>query len=444
MLPGLARGFRRRTLVTAKLATKLGFGYLKRQLGGARDADPDEAGDAAADLVRQMGALKGLVMKFGQIASYMPGGLPPAAQRTLAKLQADTKPLAFGQIRDVIESELGDSVEALFDEFDERPFAAASIGQVHQARHEGRAVAVKVQYPGIEDVLRADLRHAKLLTLSSGIGTAIDGAALHEELTARILEECDYRREAAYQTGFCRLIGSFDGASVPAVVPERSARRVITSELVRRSAFGDFCRTASAEARSRAGATIFATSFGCIFGHCIYNADPHPGNYLVADSGDVTFLDFGCVRRYEPDIIDAWKRVARAILAHDQAGFRRYYPEMGLVPRPEKFDWDHQWNVMLYLYRPMLSKEPFTFTDAYVRESYDLLIFKNPNRRHTAMPPHWLFLNRLQWGLNSVLAALRATADWPALWRAAIDQPTRSPPSMNGSVNAAARPSARC
>ncbi len=432
-LRSLARGFRKRTLVTARLASRVGVKFLRRSLGGPPDPDsgsaPEDSAavEAAGRLVEELGALKGLVMKLGQVASYMPGALPPEAQRVLTRLQAHSTAMEFSQVAAVLEQELGAPPDALFEDFEPEPFAAASIGQVHRARHQGHEVAVKIQYPEIEDALHSDLKTASVLGRLGSLGTAVDGAGLVDELGARVLEECDYLREADSQRAFGELLVDMPGASVPAVVPERSGRRVLTSRLDPGQSFYPFCDQAPQSARDRAGEIIFRTCFDCLFRRSVYNADPHPGNYLFSPAGDVTFLDFGCVRRFQPAMIDAWKRVARAVIDGDRPAFEKCFPDLGFVGNLRTFDWDHQWEMMLYLYRPFLAAEPFTYTHEYVRESYALLLFDNPNRFRGKMPPEWLFLNRLQWGLNSVLAHLRATAPWGDIWKAAVHAPTREP-----------------
>ena len=426
-LDDLARGFRKRTLATAVLTGKLGWSMAKRVVRGtptdeADEADVDRAVDKAEKLVAQLGGLKGLVMKAGQIASYLPSGLPPEAQRVLAKLQSASPPLAFEKIAAVIEAELGAPPEERFDHVARTPFAAASIGQVHGAklRDGGRAVAVKVQYPGIEELIRSDLKTVGLLVRMSTLGAAVDGAGVHEELKTRLIEECDYVREADNQELFARLLSKIDGAHVPAVVRARSARRVITTELALAARFDDFCARAPQDAKDRAGEIIFRACWECLFRRCIYNADPHPGNYLFGDAGDVTFLDFGCVRRFDREMIATWKGLARAILDGDRAGFRRGFEALGFVGRPRKFDWDAQWDAMRYVYRP-LTEPGFRFSSDYVRGSFGPMVFDNPNRLRIAMPPAWLFLNRLQWGVNAVLASLEARAPWSEIFRAAVE-----------------------
>jgi predicted unusual protein kinase regulating ubiquinone biosynthesis (AarF/ABC1/UbiB family) len=428
-LDDLARGFRQRTLVTAKLAAKLGAKAAGRMAFGASKKGPAPDSPAsiasAEDLVREMGALKGLVMKIGQIASYMPGAMSPDAQRVLAKLQAQSTSLSFTRIDEVVQRELGGPAKEKFEAFEETPFAAASIGQVHRARAEGRDVAVKVQYPGIEELLTSDLRTAGMLLRMSTLGTAVDGGEVADEVKLRLLEECDYVREAESQRLFAQLFARYEDAHVPEVIAARSSRRVLTSELVRAKSFHAFADTADQAARDRAGEILFRTCFETVFGRCIYNADPHPGNYLFHDDGRVTFLDFGCVRRYDPKMIAAWKRVALSVLDDDKSRFRAVFGALGMVPSPTKFDWDHQWEVMRYLYRPFFATKtsPFTYTQAYVEESYGVLLFDNPNQRRMAMPAEWVFLNRLQWGLNSILATLRATGAWGEIFRPAVESP---------------------
>jgi predicted unusual protein kinase regulating ubiquinone biosynthesis (AarF/ABC1/UbiB family) len=420
----------RRMWSTASLSSKLGVKaasrvLFRRKAAAEEDVDvdaslasTDAAIAAARKLVTRMGNLKGLVMKAGQIASYMPGSLPPAAQQVLAELQAQSTPMAFRKIDAVIRAELGTPAAELFEAIDERPFAAASIGQVHRAVHRGQPVAVKVQYPGIEDAIRSDLKMVAVIARLSAIGTAVDGAGLAGELRDRLLEECDYEREAASQALFARLLATIDGARVPAVVAERSTRRVLTTVLADGVPLAD----SAPQSRDRAGQVIFRACFELMWRRCIYNADPHPGNYLVAHDGSVTFLDFGCVRRFDRAMIETWRQLARSILDGNRDGFAAGFRALGFVGKEKGFDWDYQWNAMRFLYTPFLERR-FRYNPGFVAKSFGVLMFDNPNRLRLAMPPEWLFLNRLQWGLNAVLAQLGAASDW----RAIIDEVLASP-----------------
>jgi predicted unusual protein kinase regulating ubiquinone biosynthesis (AarF/ABC1/UbiB family) len=430
-LEDLTRGVRR-MWSTASLTSKLGARAAGRMLfrgkrapaagGGENGGDGGDGGDDAAaarsreaaiasatKLVARMGQLKGLVMKAGQIASYMPGTLPPAAQEVLAQLQAHSTPMAYPRIAGVLRAELGDG--PLFEAFDEAPFASASIGQVHRATYAGAPVAVKIQYPGIEDAIRSDLKMVAVIARLSMVGSPVDGNALAGELRERLLEECDYGREARNQALFGRLLAGVPGASVPAVIAARSSRRVLTTRFVDAAPLGQLADQA---VRDRAGQIIFRACFELIFHRCLYNADPHPGNYLVAPDGAVTFLDFGCVRRFDLEMIARWRAMARAILGGDRVRFEDGFRALGFVGKARGFDWDYQWSAMRELYRPYLGPT-FRYEPALVQQSFGLLMFDNPNRFRLAMPPEWLFLNRLQWGLNAVLAQLRATGPWRAI-----------------------------
>jgi predicted unusual protein kinase regulating ubiquinone biosynthesis (AarF/ABC1/UbiB family) len=401
----------RRMWSTASLTSKLAAKAAKRTFfrGKPRDtADDDTAIESARKLVSRMGHLKGLVMKAGQIASYMPGSLPPGAQRVLAELQASSTPMAFHRIDEQLVAELGAPARDLFESIDERPFAAASIGQVHRAVHAGAPVAVKVQYPGVEDAIRSDLKMVSVIARLSMVGGASDPGALTAELRERLLEECDYRREADNQRLFAELLATIPGAHTPDVIGERSAQRVLTSAFVDGALLSAPLEQA---ARDRAGAIIFRACFELLFRRCIYNADPHPGNYLLGPTGDVTFLDFGCTRRFDSEMIATWKRMARALIDGDRVVFAECFRALGFLGKEKGFDWDYQWDALRFLYRPFL--EPgFRVEAEWVQKSFGILMFDNPNRFKIAMPPAWLFLNRLQWGLNAVLAQLNATGPW--------------------------------
>lgn len=428
-LTELARGFRKRTLVTTRLLAKVGVRMAKASLGGAarvaKEVDEDDAVAAARELLDQLDGLKGLTMKLGQMISYTDASLPPAAQRVLGRLQAASRPMAGDRIAEVVRAELGGAPGEVFDRFEPEPFAAASIGQVHRAELGDRAWAVKVQYPGIDELLRADIKNVGRLARLATLLSPVDGGALVDELAARVLEECDYAGEAANQVLFARLLAGDPDIDVPAVRADRSTRRVLTSELVERDGFQAFLDRAPQAARDRAGAAIYRVAFATIFGHGLYNTDPHPGNYLFAADGAVTLLDFGGVKRFSAGFIATWKRIARSILDDDRPGFRAAWIDAGFVGRARGFDFDHQYEAMRFLYRPALTPAPTAMTHAFVAEIHDRLTFANKNKLKLALPADWLFVNRLQFGLFSVLAHLGATVRFDRLLRDALDLPTK-------------------
>ena len=425
-LSELAQGFRKRTMVTARLATKTGMKMLGKTLnpnGKAKEVDEDRAIRAAEELAETMGEMKGLVMKLGQMASYLEGSMPEPAQRVLAQLQAQSTPLEYEAAAEIIEDDLGGEPDVLFDDFEREPFAAASLGQVHRAVLDGEPVAVKVQYPEIAKALRSDLRTLGTFAKVGTLFSSVDGGGLIDELEARMHEECDYAQEVENQQLFADLLSRVPGATVPAVYPDKSGARVITSAFCDGKRFEEFRQTATQEERNRAAAIIFDACFSSIFRHGVFNADPHPGNYLFTGAGEdvrVAFLDFGCVKRFTPEHVATWKRFARVVQDGDRDAFPEVAMAMDLVLPGQKVTWDYQWEMMRFIYRPYI--EPgFRFTSDYVKESYDVMMFKNPDRFRQHIPPDALFKNRLQWGLYSILSSLEAQADWPRLFRDAVE-----------------------
>jgi predicted unusual protein kinase regulating ubiquinone biosynthesis (AarF/ABC1/UbiB family) len=197
---------------------------------------------------------------------------------------------------------------------------------------------------------------------------------------------------------------------------------VLVTELAPGSSFAHFRDTASQGARNAAGLLLFEFAFRAIFERCVFNGDPHPGNYLFHDDGSVVFLDFGCVRVFDAAFIDNWKGIARAMLREDKAEFARTYAAGGFVGG-RGYDLDAQYEVIRYLYEPMLAKS-FQYNHDYVKRSWKVLVM-NSNFRKTALPPEWLLIQRLQWGLNSLLADLGAEGDFRSIFARYVDGPTR-------------------
>ncbi len=426
----LTTGWASRTFQTGRMAASLGGAAMKKVVNTALERDGGTMDESAAlaaaeQLVARMDNLKGLTMKMGQMVSYLDGSMPENAQRVLRKLQRGSKPLDEEVVRACVERELGGSLGSLFDTFDLDPFAAASIGQVHRATRGDEVLAVKVQYPDIARTLEIDLGNLKRFAVFGTVGTAMSSNEMVEELRARMAEECDYLQEAGFQGAFAALLDGRDDAGVPAVVADRCAEKILTTQFVEGVGFYEFAEGASQAERDAVGRIIFDVTFHTIFRHSMFNGDPHPGNYLLHPGEErVTFLDYGCVKVFDADFVTRWKRLALSVMD----GRRRDFPDalvgVGFVDAGDrKFDYDYQWRVMHYLYKPFLERG-FRYDNEYVKQSYDLMLWKNPNKLRTAMPSNWLLLNRLQWGLNSVLAHLKSQANWGEIIRGHFESPT--------------------
>ena len=297
----------------------------------------DLALQTAEDVAATLGTMKGVLMKLGQMASYVDDGLSPAARRTLSRLQDSVPPMSPELAAQVIAEELGGPPERVFATWDPDPIAAASIGQVHRAiTHDGRAVAVKVQYPGIAETIEADLGNVALLRRMLKITAPMqDVDALLAELRERVTEELDYRREARNQQMFARYYAGHPTIHVPGIVPELSTRRVVTSELADGARFAELAGWSQAE-RDLAAETIYRFVFRSLYEAHAFNGDPHPGNYLFHGGGRVTFLDFGLVKYFtEEELKPLVAMVKHLCVEDDPEAFRRAMEEAGfLMPAP--------------------------------------------------------------------------------------------------------------
>ena len=411
-----------RTLKAAAISARLATAAIKSRAADVMERHFRASADStesrmAASVLESMGEMKGLVMKLGQVLSYVDLNLVPGLREVLAGLQDSAPPMSPEVSEQVIIEDLGTPPAEFFARWARRPFASASIGQVHRGQmHDGTEVAVKVQYPEIAAALEADLRNVSVLQLlASGFNRAVDRGALLAELHDRLLEECDYLREAAYQREFHAFYKDHPYIVVPEVISEYSTRRVLISKLIKGRRFKEFASNASQRERNHAGEIIHEFIFRSIFQYGIFNCDPHPGNYLFLSQGQVAFLDFGCVKRLPPDLIVKWRALIRAALERDRSRFDQLTAQIGFVGNRASFDFDYNWHMFMYFYRPFIHDRPFKFTHEYAAESFANLLFNNKNRRSFNIPKDTVFLNRLQWGMYSVLAELGAETNWRRL-----------------------------
>jgi predicted unusual protein kinase regulating ubiquinone biosynthesis (AarF/ABC1/UbiB family) len=375
----------------------------------------DLALQTAEDVAATLGTMKGVLMKLGQMASYVDDGLSPAARRTLSRLQDSVPPMSPELAAQVIEEELGGPPEQVFATWDPSPIAAASIGQVHRAiTHDGRAVAVKVQYPGIAETIAADLGNVALLRRMLKITAPMqDVDALLDELRERVTEELDYRREARSQQRFARYYAGHPTIHVPDIVPELSARRVVTSELADGARFAELAGWPQAE-RDLAAETIYRFVFRSLYEEHAFNGDPHPGNYLFHGGGRVTFLDFGLVKHFtEEELKPLVAMVKHLCVQNDPEAFRRSMEEAGFLmpgaPLPTDMIVEH----MAVFYDTVRERGPRTMTGSYAttvtRRFFD---FRSPLAAYVQIPRSYVILQRINLGLFALLGELSATADW--------------------------------
>lgn len=426
------RGGARRVLSTLGA---LGGAQARRVLSLFKQAlteDPGPAVTARADLVRaeslarSAGSLKGGAAKVAQLMAYLEDpetATPAQARAVLARLFDHVPGSDPAGIRQVLAADLGGPPEALFAAWEERPFAAASLGEVHGATGlaasgggAGADLAVKVQYPGVAEALRADLSSDAVLRRLCGAAMGADLPA--EALSAireAVLREVDYGAEAAALRRFRRHYAGDDLIVVPRVYEDRCSGRVLCLDRLRGEALLAFARGGAADAaRARVGAAIFRFGFGAPLVHGVLNADPNPGNFIVLGGGErVGVVDFGCCAELPEDFLTCERVMWQSLLAGDGESLRYSLYRAGVVREMIVLDSTRYraWERCLAL--PFRSPR-FAFTPAYAREFAAHTQALLGHGGAFTLPAAAVLLWRQRLGLWAVLATLRAEGDFRA------------------------------
>jgi predicted unusual protein kinase regulating ubiquinone biosynthesis (AarF/ABC1/UbiB family) len=396
-------------------------------------AAPDRAGEflegfhssTAQQLVDMLGEMKGAAMKLGQLASFYEFAAPSEYMGTyrdaLTMLQNSAPPMDPEASKAVIEEEFSKPVEELFEEFEDEAVAAASIGQVHRARlKSGEDVAVKVQYPGVDQAVRSDLKNVGAMTkLAVAIAPNLDPREVANEVKERVLEELDYRREAANQQKFARLFDGHPFVVVPKVHLNYCRTRVITQEFIEGSPF-----TAAFEwrqdDRNRLAEILFRFFYGSLNRFQLFSADPHPGNYLLLDDGRVCFIDYGLVRSVDPGTLELLLEIVQALIDDDLERGKGALEGIGIL-HSRTPDIEAIWEPLKMLNRPVLEDRDFTIDAPLVQRiaasGFDPRSEAFQKLRKVGVPGIMVTFNRMSFGVASLLGRLEATANWQAIAR---------------------------
>src|SRR5881227_4017020 len=383
--------------------------------------------EAAERMVETLGTMKGAAMKIGQLASFIDTEfLPPEYrqlyQDKLADLRTTAPPMPWKKVKDVLEEEWDDPVEELFDDFDHEAAAAASIGQVHRATlPDGRRVAVKIQYPGVAKALRADMQNAgMILRLAKALAPGLDAKAAAEELKERVLEELDYEYEAQNQRTFARAYRGHPFIYVPDVITRLSRSRVLVSEWVDGVGFEDVKALPQAE-RDRFGEIVYRFCFGSIYHLQHFNADAHPGNYVLMDDGRVAFLDFGMTKQLDKEQIELEIAALEAVFDDDPDRLVQGLADLGFLNKPKRIDAEKLMQHVRTVGGWYMEDREVTIDSERVMNAlsavtdprsdfYDLM-------RRENVPANELMGRRMESGVLAVLGQLTATRNWYRIGR---------------------------
>jgi predicted unusual protein kinase regulating ubiquinone biosynthesis (AarF/ABC1/UbiB family) len=382
------------------------------------------------ELVEQLGTMRGAAMKVGQMISMVDfDGLDEEhqdeLQRKLATLRDDIPPVPFGRLEKLLRKELGAPLSTVFADFEERAFAAASIGQVHRATTaDGHQVVVKVQYPGIAEAVETDLRNAMLLLpLVKRLAPGLDVKAMAAEMRERIGEELDYELEAQNQRRIERLVRRHPFISVPHVYTELSTRRMLVSEYIEGARFEEVRRADEAR-RDRYGEIVFRFFFGLLYRGHIALGDPHPGNYLLRPDGRVAFLDFGLLRDVDARRVAAEAAIARAVRDARAEDLKAALVDGDYLPAERADSVDAAFALRLMTHATSWYAVPGQRRFPIRREhrgrdrerpaDADRAAIKTQINQFT-MPPEAILIRRMHAIVSVVLHTLRAGADWGAV-----------------------------
>jgi len=415
-----------RNLQLARLGARVGTTYAataarKSFASAERREELDRARElrSAEQIAEELGQMKGALMKLGQMASYLDDGLPEPFRLALSQLQADAPPMSIDLAIETLERELGRTIDDVFVEFDVDPIAAASIGQVHRAiiadaNGAERAVAVKIQYPGVADAIVSDLRNADLLgvVLKQGFG-GLDPSEMIEEIQLRITEEVDYELEARHQQHFAEYYREHPFIRIPDVITELSTKTVLVTDLADGFGWSELLERPQAE-RDRAGEVIFRFVFRSLYRMGAFNGDPHPGNYLFHDDGTVTFLDFGLVKHFTPQELTTFGSMVRAAAVdRDHDEFRRIVESAGMLRPNAPVSTAAVGEYFSHFYETVRTDREMTWTRDYassiVCPTFDR---SSPISQYATVPRAFVFIQRINLGLYALLGDLGATGNY--------------------------------
>ncbi len=404
--------------VAARVAGSRLFGY---------DLDRDKN---AAELAKALGGLKGPIMKAAQLLSTIPEALPPEYARELAQLQSAAPPMGPAFVRRRMQAELGPEWRARFASFEPESAASASLGQVHRATgHDGRALAVKLQYPDMQSAVEADVTQLKVVfAIHARMDPAVETGEILKEISARLREELDYDLEARH-TALYRLIFRDDPLiRVPEIMPELSTRRLLTMSWLEGRRLLDY-KEAPLEDRNTIARAMFRAWWFPFSHYGVIHGDPHLGNYTIFEEAGrpagINLLDYGCMRTFAPKFVGGVVDLYRGLLEGDEARIVHAYETWGFSGlSKELIDVLNIW--ARFIYGPLLDDRVRSIAEGTTpgeygrREAFTVhtaLKEKGPVR----VPREFVFMDRAAIGLGGVFLHLDARLNYYRMFNETIE-----------------------
>jgi aarF domain-containing kinase len=421
-----------RTLKTAILGSKVGSSYLGGKLTDAFLAPAERAARAtdrhlenAKRMAGTMAQLRGPLMKVGQLLSTHAEALPEEYSGVLKSLQSSAPPMSFATIRAVLEEDLGAPVETLFEDLGHEAVAAASLGQVHEARlPDGTAVAVKVQYPGAEDSVRSDLSNIHLgatmvkKLLADALGnTRFDLTPIAEELAEHLMQETDYCREAYNAKLLRRLFEGDAEIVIPRVHDSHSSLRVVTYDWIEGASLDSALEHPDVAKRERVVRQLSHAFWHQFFRGGLLHADPHPGNFKVLADGRLAILDFGCVKIFDEAFLRSFGEMIHASLDDDRDRLRKIFVDLELMQDETRDDeLEDMIKISQYFSVGLHRDEVFDFAEFdYVSAGRELVTHFLTRRRPPPAQRHFIFLSRVVLGYYEYFSRAKAKMNFRSI-----------------------------
>lgn len=403
----------------AASAARVGAGVAASRIKQA--GAPDPARESA--LVRAaLGNLKGPLMKVGQLLAAIPDLLPPEYAAQLATLQSDAPSMGWPFVRRRMARELGADWAERFTAFDRTASFAASLGQVHRASlPDGTQVACKLQYPDMDSVVEADLSQLRvMLSLFDKIDGTVDSRQAYQEIADRLREELDYKREARSMQLYARMLQEVEGVRVPTPITALSTDRLLTMTWLQGERLIDAAQSMDQERRNALGQTMFRLWYTPFYRYGVIHGDPHMGNYTLAPDGTINLLDFGCIRVFRPEMVQAVLLLFKALREENAEKACEAYTLWGFdsLTKP-LIETLNQW--ARFIYAPVLHDGVYdlssTNSTAAGRKLAAAIRAELKTIGAVRLPPEFVLMDRASIGLGGLFLRLGAQVNWHQLFR---------------------------
>lgn len=398
--------------------------YGANRIRGGDDADARNAKALKAAL----GGLKGPLMKAAQMFATVPDLLPPEFAKELGELQTNAPAMGWPFVRRRMAAELGPDWQSKFASFEHEAAAAASLGQVHRAvAHDGRALAVKLQYPDMQSAVESDLGQLRaLIGLFKRMDGSIDPSEMIVEIGDRLREELDYTREAQLMRVYANFFAGRDDIRTPTPAPELSTGRLLSMTWLDGQGLLAF-KDAPQETRDRIAALLFEAWWSPMTTLGVIHGDPHLGNYSFAGEGaaHLNLLDFGCIRVFPPKFVAGVVRLYRALSQDDRAGQVEAYTTWGFKGlNDELVDTLNVW--ARFIYGPLLDDRERTVADDVPPGEYGRREAFKVRQALKAVggvtiPREFVFMDRAAIGLGAAFLHLGARHNWRRMFEASLE-----------------------